>query len=61
VYKYTINITRNFQDALTKKKADFKLLIKGYNVGPGCGRVVLGGNKNLQYKSKLNVIYTKIN
>jgi hypothetical protein len=61
VYKYSINITRNFQDALTKKKTDFKLLIKGYNVAPGCGRVVLGGNNRMQYKSKLKVIYTKLN
>jgi hypothetical protein len=58
--KYQVNITRNFQRALSTKNADFKILLKGYNFAPGCGRVTLGGTNRILNKSKLNVIYTKI-
>lgn len=60
-YKFYLNNT--IQKLISQKNTNFRLKIMGLNSGtPSAGRVLLKGSssKDLQFKPKLNIIYTKI-
>jgi len=60
VYQYILNIPREIQSAILKKKNSVHLRLNGTVSFPGAYRLKAGGNKHSSSKIKLNIIYTKI-
>jgi hypothetical protein len=60
VYQYILNIPREIQSAILKKRNFVHLRLNGTVSFPGAYRLKAGGNKHSSSKIKLNIIYTKI-